>query len=202
MPLVENLGLSQELCRWGHTSGVLKLGLNLNPGSGSLLACVRSGLAMHPLAPHCSLRFYYLWSFRSQKTPGFLSTKGIVLQTVHPESIQLSTHSVQSPPSPVSPPVRGLLGARAPGRRERRTVNLKVSVSFLLGRLAEHWGCQIAKPPEAQEGMQWWEQHLARRSGNTEAVFVTFLITALCASRHYRLCVPVMFGNLHKWILV
>lgn len=57
------------------------------------LVCAMDSLAMRPLALRCSLCFYYLWSFHSQKTPGFLSTKDIFLKLVYPESTQDSKYS-------------------------------------------------------------------------------------------------------------
>jgi hypothetical protein len=95
MPSKENLWPPQELSRWAHTSDDLKLGLNLNPGSGLCwLVCGMDSLATHLLALHYSLPFYYLWSLHSLKTPGFLSTEDILFKIVHPWSTHYSNHSV------------------------------------------------------------------------------------------------------------
>ena len=44
-------------------------------------------LAVNPLAPLWSLPFYHLWSSRGQRTPGFMSTKVLLLQIVNPRPV-------------------------------------------------------------------------------------------------------------------
>lgn len=99
-------------------------------------------------------------------------------------------------------------GARAPTRRERRTVDRKVSVSFLFGRLVEHGGLegesQIAKPPEPSgrvtvmrttSGQPIWE-HRSSVCHFSHCCSSCFLTLYTACSR------DVMFGHLHKWISV
>lgn len=138
MPSKENLRPPQELSRSAHTSHDLKLGLNLNPGSGLCwLVCGMDSLATHPLALHYSLPFYYLWSLHSQKTPGFLSTKNVLLQIV-PPLVNTLQQSLCGDFLPTLLARVLVLDVRVPGRRETRRVEMKVSVSFLIGWLVEH----------------------------------------------------------------
>lgn len=142
MPSEENLWPPQELSRWAHTSCDLKLGLNLNPGSGFCwLVCGMDSLATHPLALRYSLPFYDLWSLHSQKTPGFLRTKDILLKIVHPWSMHYSNRSVVFSFPLCLPACSGsVLEVRVPIRRGRRRVGYEASVGFLFGRLVEQCG--------------------------------------------------------------
>lgn len=53
----------------------------------SLSCAVAFLLAVYPLAPLCSLCFYHLWSSHGQRTPGFVSTKVLLLQIVNPRPV-------------------------------------------------------------------------------------------------------------------
>lgn len=51
------------------------------------LSCAVAFVAVYPLAPLCSFHFYHLWSSNGQRTPGFMSTKVLLLQIVNPRPV-------------------------------------------------------------------------------------------------------------------
>lgn len=58
-------------------------------------------LAVYPLAPLCSFHFYHLWSSHGQRTPGFVSTKVLLLQIVNPRPV--CSNNFPAVPSPSFP---------------------------------------------------------------------------------------------------
>lgn len=90
-------------------------------------------LAVYPLAPLCSLHFYHLWSSRGQRTPGFMSTKVLLLQIVNPRPVCSNdfpaVHSFLTF-LPYSLNVCIYWGWGC-GAAERRKVDAQVSICFL-----------------------------------------------------------------------
>lgn len=101
MPSKENPPLPQKPFKWNHASDeILKQRPDFEPcikvSTGSHVQWVL--LAVYPLALFFSLHFYHLWSSHGQRTPGFISTKVLLLWIANPRPACSNNFPTPSPP--------------------------------------------------------------------------------------------------------